>query len=281
MASHHFDPAKDKARIFFRYGGRQFNKTVRVDSDRAAFRLCALIEETIQDLERGKLTMPVEADPVAFLMSGGKVTSIATKQVAAPKAVTLSDLFDLYRTDPPPHLETSTRKMQEIHFRRLLEVLPRADIQTFDKSSAQFYISRRSKQAYRGRPIQRETIQKELKTLRQAWMWVAGNRAREGFPAPTWAMRELSFPKAREPLPFMSWGQIEKEIGRGNLNKSENDDLWDCLWLDKGQVRELLEFVSQASAPAFLHPMIAFAAYTGARRSELCRSRLADWRFDV
>jgi integrase len=26
--------------------------------------------------------------------------------------------------------------------------------------------------------------------------------------------------------------------------------------------------------------MVCFAAYTGARRSELCRSRIADWRFD-
>jgi hypothetical protein len=69
MASNRFDPTRDKARILFRYGGRQFNKTVRVEPDRAAFRLCALIEKTIQDLERGKLTKPVEVNPVALLMS--------------------------------------------------------------------------------------------------------------------------------------------------------------------------------------------------------------------
>jgi hypothetical protein len=137
MASYEFDPKKGKARFFFRFGGKQFNKTRKVESDRAADRLRALIEETIGDLERGKLSMPPDADPVAFILSGGKVTTKPTLVRTEPKVVTLGDLFDLYRTDPPPHLEGSTRKMQEIHFRRLLEVLPNADVQKFEKSSAQ------------------------------------------------------------------------------------------------------------------------------------------------
>jgi hypothetical protein len=166
LASYNFDPKKDKARVFFRYGGKQYNKTVRAESDRAADRIRALIEETIQDLERGKLAMPRDADPIAFMLSGGKVTGRPTDEAANPKPISLVDLFDLYRADPPPHLEGSTRKMQEIHFRRLLEVFPRADLQSFDRSSAQTYITRRAKKTYRKKPIQRETIAKELKTFR-------------------------------------------------------------------------------------------------------------------
>src|SRR4051794_3829163 len=99
MASYDFDPRKGKARVFFRHGGHQFNKTVKVESDRAAGRLCAVIEETVQDLERGKLTMPPDADPIAFMLSGGKMTGKPTPP-ETPKAMSLDALFDLYRTDP-------------------------------------------------------------------------------------------------------------------------------------------------------------------------------------
>jgi integrase len=78
----------------------------------------------------------------------------------------------------------------------------------------------------------------------------------------------------------MSWTQIEREIARGGLSGGEAKDLWDCLWLDRKEVREFLEHVRQAGAPTYLHPMVCFAAYTGARRSELCRSQIGDWRFD-
>ena len=47
MASFDFDPKASRARFFFRYGGRQFNKTLPVKTDREADRICALIEETV------------------------------------------------------------------------------------------------------------------------------------------------------------------------------------------------------------------------------------------
>jgi hypothetical protein len=78
----------------------------------------------------------------------------------------------------------------------------------------------------------------------------------------------------------MSWALIEREIARGGLGEDETKELWDCLWLDRDEVRGLLEHVRQAGGPAYLHPRVCFAAYTGARRSELCRSQVADWRFD-
>lgn len=277
MASQNFDAKSGKARIFFRYGGRQCNRTVKVKSERAAEALCETIEQTIADLDRGRLSLPPDADLVSFLISGGTLVQ-STVRAVAPRAVTLSDLFERYRTDPPPHLEQSTRGMQETHFRRLEEVFPGKTLKSFDKSAAQEYVSRRSKHKYRNRTIQRETIAKELKSLRQAWLWVA-TRSTDLSP-PTFALKELSFPKSKERLPFMSRSQIEREVARGGRSESEIAELWDCLWLDRNEVRELLEHVRQAGGPPFLYPMICFAAFTGARRSELCRSQIADWRFD-
>lgn len=276
MASQQFDPKTGKTRVFFRYGGRQCNRTVKIKSARAADALCETIDQTIADLERGRIALPTDADPLTFIISGGTVVQ-STNRAAAPKALTLADVFERYRTDAPPHLEPSTRRMQEIHFRRLLEVFPSMAIKAFGKATAQDYVSRRSKQKYRGKPIQRETIAKELKTLRQAWSWVA---TRSDLDPPAFALKELSFPKARERHPFMSWDQIEREIARGGIPEAEVKEFWDCLWLERSEVREFLEHVRLAGGPPYLYRMVCLAAYTGARRSELCRSRIADWRFD-
>src|SRR5262249_22205054 len=156
-------------------------------------------------------------------------------------------------------------------------IFPKADLQTFDKASAQTYVARRSKQTFRGKPIQRETITKELQTFRQAWSWVASREA--DIRPPSFTLKELSFPKAREKLPFMSCSRIGRYAARGGLNTSEIRALWDGLWLGTRQGRGCLEYVHEAVVASFLYPMFCFAAYTGARRSELCRSRVGDWRF--
>jgi hypothetical protein len=55
MASRKFDARNQRARLYFRYGGKQFNKSITAKTDREAERVCRLIEETILNLERGKL----------------------------------------------------------------------------------------------------------------------------------------------------------------------------------------------------------------------------------
>jgi integrase len=278
MASSTYDAKTGKARVFFRFGGRQCNKTVKVKSARAATARCETIDQTIADLERGRLTLPPGSNPVAFIVSGGVVVQRTAPGGKTKSTLRLADVFERFRADSPPHLEASTRRMQEIHFRRVLEVFPSKAVASFDKAAAQEYVSRRSKQRYRGKAIQRETITKELKTLRQACSWVA-MRSTDVSPL-TFALKELSFPESREKLPFMSWTQIEREIARGGMSEDEIKDLWDCLWLGKEEVRDLLEHVRHVGGPTYLYPMVCFAAYTGARRPELCRSRIADWRFD-
>ena len=52
------------------------------------------------------------------------------------------------------------------------------------------------------------------------------------------------------------------------------------LYLDWSQVLELLNHVQQNAQHAFIYPMFAFAAYTGARRSEILRSRIDDIDFE-
>jgi integrase len=55
--------------------------------------------------------------------------------------------------------------------------------------------------------------------------------------------------------------------------------LWDCLYLTPPQIEELLAFVQAHAAHGFLYPMFAFAAHTGARRSEMLRALVTDIDF--
>jgi integrase len=281
MASYKFDPASGDARLFWRFGERQMTKVIRCATEREAQRACSAIEETLQDIARGRLAIPDGADAKAFILSGGRAASRPGLS-SSGRPWTLDALFEAYRVAPPPNLEPSTRRMQEIHFRRLAESAPVRTLGGFGLAAAQAYVAARSAKTYtRGgeeRPIQRDTIAKELKTLRQVWAWVSAQTP--GLIGPPWTLREVSFPKGRPTRRFMSWGEVEREVARGGLDAREVAELWDCLWLDRDQVRGLLEFFRAADAPPFLYPMVATAAFTGARRSELCRSRLADWRLD-
>jgi integrase len=277
MATFKFDRKTKRATIYFRFKGRQFKRRLSVGSEREAERASAIVEETIQDLSRGKIAIPPGADVGIFLLSGGKFIGHTETKPATSVEVTLADLLSRYRSSPPPHLEPSTRRMVEIHFRRLTEGLAKIGLKDLGKAAAQAYVTRRSGQQWRGQRIHRDTIKKELKSLLQAWAWVRTQNPE--FPDPPFRLRDVVFPKATEALPFMTMSEITQEIARGGHNPREIKSLWDSLWLDREQVRELLAHVEHAAAPAFMLPMVAFAAYSGARRSELCRSRIADWRF--
>ncbi len=84
MASFQFDPARKRARFFFRFRGVQHNRVEPVESERHAERIAATIEETILDIERGKLESPPGADIKAFLMTGGRAGHPTSKPEPDP-----------------------------------------------------------------------------------------------------------------------------------------------------------------------------------------------------
>ncbi len=98
--------------------------------------------------------------------------------MAAPKPLSLSDVFERYREDAPPHLEQTTRRMQEIHFRRLLEVFPSKAVESFDRTTAQDYVSRRSKQLYRREEKGTERERKRGRREEKGTERISGERKR-------------------------------------------------------------------------------------------------------
>jgi integrase len=97
---------------------------------------------------------------------------------------------------------------------------------------------------------------------------------------PTWRIGDLTLPKAHEKPPFQSWERIESRIASGGLTPKQVAALWECLYLDEQQVAECVGYVRERARYPFVYPMIAFAAFTGARRSEILRSERHDWDFE-
>ena len=68
MASFDFDPVSRRYHIRFRYGGKPFKRSLPLEDDREAMRVCGVIEEAIKDLKRGRLDIPPGVDIGSFLL---------------------------------------------------------------------------------------------------------------------------------------------------------------------------------------------------------------------
>ncbi|MBL6704899.1 MAG: site-specific integrase [Planctomycetaceae bacterium] len=84
------------------------------------------------------------------------------------------------------------------------------------------------------------------------------------------------FGKHDDKTAFQTWAQIERQIARDGLNEYEAEPLWQTLYLDASEIKKLLKYIREKATYGFLHPMCVLAGHTGARRSELCRARVAD-----
>jgi integrase len=139
---------------------------------------------------------------------------------------------------------------------------------SIDRNIIQDYVKARSVEGRK--PY---TIKKELKTLRMAWRW-AINWGGFNVSQIGWEIKDLSFPRENGKPPFQTFDQITAKIGRGGIAPEKQKELWDSLFLRSEEIAELLQTV--AKTDPLTHALVAFAALTGARRSELMRSQIED-----
>ena len=83
---------------------------------------------------------------------------------------------------------------------------------------------------------------------------------------------KLAFAKTDEALPYMTWDEAERRVAAG----ADPDKVWECLYLRPAEVTEFLAWVKDRPVSPWVYPMFCFAAYTGARRSEIVRARPED-----
>jgi integrase len=277
MASFDYDPVSGRHHIRFRYGKTPFKRALRLEDDREAERVCAQIEETLKDLKRGRLVMPADAEPGAFILSGGKLTG---KPTPPPKQLTVDDLLELYRENFPVAAKAKTTLLTEaIHRKHLVRVLGQKTlVNTLTSSHIQKYVNQRAEEVYRGRTTSPDTILKELGTLRVIWNW----GIRQGhLTAPVPFMdRQLDFARTEEKPPFRTFEEIKQVVEWGGLKDDEVAALWECLYLRLEQVHEVLELVKERATAPWIYPMFVLVAMTGMRRSEMVVSRREHFNFN-
>ena len=259
--------------IRFRYLGRNINRSLGTPNRRTAAGVCSRVEETLRLLDRGRITVPVGTDPVEFILSDGRIT----KPLSQPKAMGLAEFFRTYRERlPDGRKEADTLRGEEIHVRHFQRHLgPNRFVQSIAKTDLQDYVSKRLKESHNGKAIQPDTVRKELVTFRMLWNWGVEEGILLG-PTPT---KHVILPLADEKPPFRTRKEIERIIKRGQHSPAERQRLWESLYLEKEEVSLILETIRKNARYPFIYPMMVFVAHTGARRSEMIRSRVEDIDF--
>src|SRR5205807_4032285 len=86
----------------------------------------------------------------------------------------------------------------------------------------------------------------------------------------------VRFPKEEEKEPFRTFAEIEAVVAAEKPDEDRQAVLWEALYLTRPEIEKFLAHVREHGTLPWVYPMVAFAAYTGARRSELLRPLVAD-----
>lgn len=288
-------------RVVFRFRGekRSFTLGPVQAADAAAFR--ASTAELLRLLARSLVRLPPGCPIEEFLLHRGNPPAHAAAVAAGQQQLTLDQLRDAYLQAQQTKLEATTVAGICLHFNHLRRILggaavvpqlTRADLQRYvDRRAAEWidpevYRHRRREKADAAKPKRKyvrrvglvkppeqperpkrhpsaATIRKEVVSLRTAWNWA---RRQLGLAA-DFPGGGLDYAKTEDALPFLSWEEAERRVAAGD----PPEQVWGSVYLRPPQITQLLAWVNGRPVRPWVYPMVAFAAYTGARRSEIVR----------
>ncbi|MEZ6136972.1 MAG: tyrosine-type recombinase/integrase [Pirellulaceae bacterium] len=280
--------------IVFRFHGRRFKRSLETKVHSIAVTRQQEIEETIVLLKRDRIGVPDGIPAEEFILAGGQVSQIRRRagtdvatNASSNEQLTLKKIFsEFFEALPEDSLELTTLRTMRTHKSHLLNHFkPSFKIQQLTGQALQEYVNARAKHRSQyvdvqdgvkpeRRRVSGNTIKMELVTLGIVWRWATSASLLTGaFPN-----RGLRYPKADEKPPFRTYAEIAYEIESQQLTGSKASALWNCLYLNTNEIAELLRLVQdrQEDLAACCFPMVATAAFTGARRSELLRAQKSD-----
>ena len=262
-------------RILFRYQGKQHTLTLGAVTEDEAGTKAAQVDYLLMRLKQKLAVLPPGIDIVEFVQLDGRVLPPSSPEI---QKINLTALRDQYVAAHRASLEPNTLKCIQIHFRHLEKHFGAAFcISDLQLSDLQGYVNHRAKAAGRnGRKLSTVTIQKELVTLSTVWNWGAKMKLVVG-PFPNDGLR---YPKTTEKPAFQTREEINRRVAAGGLTDAEKAEMWESLYLTTKEIEKLLKYVKTNASKSFIYPMLVFAAHTGARRSEIVRTRIADLDFD-
>lgn len=258
--------------LVFRFGGRRFKKALKTTQMGVAEAALLRLDENLRLVAAGRLILPEDADIPTFLISDGKLNAKPSLSVA----LTLSQLFQQYLEQlPEGTLESNslyTAKIHMAHFERVLG--KKLAVRSIVLDDLQRYVRERGKEkGRRNSTVSPTTIRKELATFSAIWNWGRVTGRVDG-PFPN---KGLRFAKTNEKPPFQTREEIDRQIARGGLSESEQEALWDCLYLTPANLEKVLKVIKDRVDQPVVYLMVLMAAHTGARRSEILRSLVQDF----
>lgn len=261
--------------VSFRFCGQKLKKSLRTSNQRTAEARLLQLEENIRLVEKGRMEIPDDVDIVEFLLSDGKVDGKPRRKKTLRTLKQFRTAF--LDSIPEGSLEASTLSGMGIHFDHLERVLGKSfSLPALTLEDLQGYVDSRSRDdGLRGKKLSPATIKKELASLRTLWNWAKNvEHLKRAFPS-----KGLRYPKMADKPPFQTWAEITRKISAHQLSEEKQADLWDCLFLTTQEVELLLADVKRVALHSCIYPMFVFAAYTGARQSEILRSQIEDIDF--
>lgn len=246
----------------FIHDRKRHTVTVGEVSQTEAYQWKTRTEQLLLRLRQNLLEVPPGVSVADFILFDGKPP--VDPALSVRKDTTLGDLSSAYlATVSNGAIEANTLATAKIHLAHIESTLGKRFILSgLTHARLQGHIDRRLKSVS---PI---TVKKEIASFRSAWNWGYRGKLVQGeFPS-----HGLVYPKTDETLPYMTWKEIERRIRAG----ADAHELWEALFLSVDEIEALLKHVKQTKAPAWVYPMLATAAHTGARRSELMRARKED-----
>lgn len=261
-------------RVLFCHHGKLHSFTLgKVARDEAESK-AAQVDYLLMRLKQRLIQLPEGIDIVTFVEHDGEPPATAAGVPITRQAVTLAEARDRYvETLSAGAIEDNSLATVKMHLGHFIGTLGgQIPLEELSQQDLQRHVSERAKKRYRGRRRSPVTLKKEMASLRAMWNWARHAGLIEGdFPG-----RGLVYPKHDEKPPFQTRAEVERKVAAGGLTAAEQAELWDALFLTLPEIDGLLEHVRQQAAHAWVYPMFAFAAHTGARRSEMLRVRVHD-----
>lgn len=254
-------------RIIFRHQGRQHAFTLDGEQTEAlALAKAGEVDLKLHQLNQRFISIPNGMDICEFLKFQGRPAPAPTTNA------TLGQLRDKYLETHKLSLEPTTIEGIKIHFRLLTGFFGEKFLLTqMTTEKLQEYVNHRTDaKGNHGKDLSAATIKKEIVSLRTAWNWGTEFKLTTG----NLPYKRLSYPKLTEKPPFMTRAEIERKIEHATA--AEKADLWDALYLMVDEVSDLLKHVKKNAGQPFVYPMYCLAAHTGARRSEMIRTKVTD-----